>query len=225
MRGQIAAPPAPRFAAAPAGCYIPRAMLRRLYDWTIAHAASRRAPWVLAAVAFTESSFFPIPPDVLLVPMALAARERAFRYAAICTVASVIGGLAGYAIGHFMFETLGRFLISIYGGADGYEKFRCFYAEWGALVILVKGLTPIPYKIVTIASGVAGYDLIAFTLLSVVTRAGRFFLVAALVYWFGPPIREFIERRLTLATTLFAVGLVGGFVALKYLLPSTAAAC
>jgi membrane protein YqaA with SNARE-associated domain len=191
-------------------------MLRRLYDWTIAQAASPRAPWILAAVAFTESSFFPIPPDVLLIPMVLAARERAFRFATVCTIASVLGGLLGYAIGHLLYESIGSWLIRLYGQQGTYEAFRAAYAEWGAWIILIKGLTPIPYKVVTIASGVAGYDLVAFTLLSVVTRAGRFFLVAGLVYWFGPAIRGFVERRLTLVTTLFALGLIGGFVALRY---------
>ena len=191
-------------------------MLRRLYDWTIARAAGPRAPFVLAAVSFAESSFFPIPPDVLLVPMVLAARERAWWFATVCTIASVAGGVLGYTIGHALYDSLGQWLIGLYGLQSRADEFRAWYAEKGAWVILIKGMTPIPYKVVTITSGLAGYDLVAFVLLSAVTRAARFFLVAGLCWRFGTPIRDFVERRLTLVTTLFAVGLVGGFVVLRY---------
>jgi membrane protein YqaA with SNARE-associated domain len=193
-------------------------MLRRLYYWTMAFAGHRHAVWALALVSFTESSFFPIPPDVLLVPMVLAHRERAWRYAAICTVSSVIGGIAGYAIGALLYESVGAWVIQLYGYGDQVEAFRTAYAEWGTWIILIKGLTPIPYKIVTITSGFAGYDFAWFVVLSMITRAGRFFLVAALLHYYGEPVRSFIERRLELVTAGVAVIFVGGFVIARYVI-------
>ena len=193
-------------------------MLRPLYDKVLALSASRHALPALAAVSFAESSFFPVPPDVLLVPMALARPERARLYAFVCTIASVLGGLAGYAIGALLYDTLGKWLISIYGYGDGIEAFRQAYAAWGAWIILIKGLTPIPYKIVTIASGFAGYDLLAFTVLSLITRGARFFLTAELLRIYGQPIRGFIEERLTLVTSGFLAVVVGGFVIAKYVI-------
>jgi membrane protein YqaA with SNARE-associated domain len=193
-------------------------MLRPLYDKVIALSGSRHALPALAAVSFAESSFFPVPPDVLLVPMALARPERARLYALVCTVASVLGGLAGYAIGALLYDTLGKWLISIYGYGDGIEAFRQAYAAWGAWIILIKGLTPIPYKIVTIASGFAGYDLFAFIVLSLITRGARFFLTAELLRIYGQPIRGFIEERLTLVTSGFLAVVVGGFVIAKYVI-------
>jgi membrane protein YqaA with SNARE-associated domain len=179
-------------------------------------AAHRNAKWALATVSFTESSFFPIPPDVLLVPMVLANREKAWQFAGICTISSVIGGMLGYAIGALLYDTLGVWLMSLYGYTDKLEQFRQSYAEWGAWIILIKGLTPIPYKIVTIASGFAGYDFAWFIALSVITRAARFYLVAALLYYYGEPVRGFIEKRLELVMAGFAVILVGGFVVARY---------
>ena len=195
-------------------------MLRSLYDWTMRQASGPQAPRALAVVSFTESSFFPIPPDVLLLPMVLANRERAWFYAGLCTAASVLGGLLGYAIGYFLFKTIGRWVIELYGLQKAFETFRDSYAQWGLWIILIKGLTPIPFKIVTIASGAAHFDLVVCVLATAATRAARFFLVAALIHRFGAPIRDFIERRLTLVTTIFAVGLIGGFVVIRYLLPS-----
>ena len=191
-------------------------MLRRLYDWIMALAESPKALWAMAAVSFTESSFFPIPPDPMLVPMVLANRRRAFLIATVCTIASVLGGIVGYYIGH-SFEWLAQWIISIYAKPDSMANLQAWYAEYGLWVILVKGLTPIPYKLVTIWSGLMGFDLKVFIAASVVTRGARFFLVATLLYFFGEPIRAFIEKRLTLVTTLFFVVLVGGFVALRYL--------
>jgi membrane protein YqaA with SNARE-associated domain len=188
-------------------------MLRRLYDWVLELAAKPWAPKALAAVAFVESSIFPIPPDVMLLPMCLAKPARAFRFAGICTVGSVLGGLLGYAIGAFLYDTLGQFLIKLYGYGDKVEAFRAAYAEWGAWIILIKGATPIPYKVITIASGFAGYNLLWFTLLSIVTRGVRFYLVATLIYFWGEPAREFIERRLGLVMLAFAVIFVAGFYA------------
>ena len=191
-------------------------MLRKLYDKVIDLSRGPNALPALAVVSFTESSFFPVPPDVVLVPMALANPNKARLYALVCTIASVLGGLLGYAIGALLYDTLGKWLISIYGYGDSVEAFRAAYAEWGAWVILIKGLTPIPYKIVTIASGFAGYDLLMFTVLSIITRGARFFLEAELLRIYGEPIREFIERRLTLVTTGFLAAVVGGFFIAKY---------
>jgi membrane protein YqaA with SNARE-associated domain len=192
-------------------------MLRRLYMRTLALAASPRAPWWLAVVAFAESSFFPIPPDALLIPMALARPDRAWRFATICTVASVVGGALGYLIGYAVFDQLARPLIDLYGYGDRFVAFQQLYARYGLWVILIKGLTPIPYKIVTIASGAAKFDFWVFMAASIVTRAARFFIVAALLRAFGNPVRDFIERRLTLVTSLLAAGIVGGFLVLRLL--------
>jgi membrane protein YqaA with SNARE-associated domain len=187
-------------------------MLRRLYDWCIAAADKPYATWIIVAVSFAESSFFPIPPDVMLIPMSLARPQRAYRYAALCTVASVVGGILGYAIGALLYDSLGAWLIQFYGYGDKVEAFRHAYAEWGAWIILLKGLTPIPYKIVTITSGFAGYNLPAFVLLSIVARGVRFFAVAFLINRYGPWAREIIEKRLGMWTAIFAGTLVLGFV-------------
>ncbi len=188
-------------------------MLRRLYDWVLDLSARPWAPKALAAISFIESSVFPIPPDVMLVPMCLAKPGRAFWYAGICTVASVLGGLLGYAIGALLYDTLGQFLIRLYGYGDKLETFRAAYAEWGAWIILIKGATPIPYKVITIASGFAGYNLFWFTVLSIITRGVRFYLVAALLYFWGEPARAFIERRLGLVMLVFVIIFIGGFYA------------
>ena len=191
--------------------------MRRLYDWVMGLAQHPRAIPAMGVVSFAESSFFPIPPDVMLVPMVLANRHKAFTIAAVCTVTSVLGGLLGYAIGYYFFETIGAWVIKTYGLQAGMEKFRDEFARWGIWVILIKGLTPIPYKLVTIASGAAHFDLFTFVWASIVTRGARFFLVAALLWKFGEPIHSFIERRLTLVTWAFLIALVGGFVAFRYI--------
>ena len=192
-------------------------MLRRLYDWVIGLARHRHAIPAMGVVSFLESSFFPIPPDVMLIPMVLANRTKAFRIALVCTVTSVAGGLFGYAIGYYFFETIGAWVVDAYGLQDGMAKFRADFDRWGTWIILIKGLTPIPYKLVTIASGAAHFDLFTFVWASIVTRGARFFLVAALLWKYGPPIRTFIEERLTLLTWLFLIALVGGFVIVRYL--------
>jgi membrane protein YqaA with SNARE-associated domain len=192
-------------------------MLRRLYDWVIRLAGHPRAIPILGVVSFLESSFFPIPPDVMLVPMVLANRDKAFRIALVCTVCSVLGGLLGYAIGYYFFETIGEWVVRTYGLQSGLATFRAGFAEYGIWIILIKGLTPIPYKLVTIASGAAHFDLFTFVWASIVTRGVRFFVVAALLWKFGEPIRAFIEKRLTLVTWLFLIALVGGFIVLRYL--------
>lgn len=193
-------------------------MLRRLYDWTLAMAAHRRAPWVLAGVSFVESSVFPIPPDVMLIPMVLAQRAKAWAYAALCTVASVIGGLAGYAIGYFLFDAIGRPLLDFYGYAEAFQSFSERYNTYGAWIVFLAGVTPFPYKVITIASGATGLNLVVFMVASVLARGLRFFLVSALLYWFGPPIKDFIEQRLGLVTTVFFILLFGGFILVKYVL-------
>lgn len=188
------------------------AMLKRIYDWCIDAAHKPYALWIMGAVAFAESSFFPIPPDVMLIPMSLARPQRAWLYATVCTVTSVLGGLLGYAIGALLFDSVGHWLIQVYGLGDKVDAFRASYAEWGAVIILVKGLTPIPYKLVTITSGFAGYSLLLFTLCSIVARGGRFFVAAILLNRYGDQIRSAIERHLGLWVAIGAVVLVLGFV-------------
>jgi membrane protein YqaA with SNARE-associated domain len=190
-------------------------MLHRLYMRTLALAASPRATWWLFGIAFAEASFFPVPPDALLIPMALARPDRAWRFATICMVGSVIGGALGYLIGYAVFDQLARPLIQLYGYGDRFAAFQALYARWGLWVILIKGLTPIPYKIVTIASGAAHFNFWVFMMASLLTRGARFFLVATLLRFFGSPVRDFIERRLTLVTSLLALGVIGGFVVLR----------
>ena len=171
----------------------------------------------MAAVSFAESSFFPIPPDVVLVPVVLANRERAYWIAFVCTVASVLGGMLGYAIGAFLMETVGQWLVSFYGLAEGIAGFEEMFLKYGAAIILIKGLTPIPYKLVTIASGIAGYPFLLFVLLSLLTRGFRFFLIAFLLKRYGEPVQEFIERRLTLIGWAILIALVAGFAAVTLL--------
>jgi membrane protein YqaA with SNARE-associated domain len=192
-------------------------MMRRLYDWMMGLATHTNAPIALFCVAFIESSFFPIPPDVMLVPMVLAQREKAFWFAGIATVGSVIGGAFGYAIGYFLYDYIGQPVLNFYGYAGRFQEFANLFNEWGVWILIIKGMTPIPFKVVTIAAGVAKMDLAAFIGASIIARSMRFYLVAALLYFFGQPIREFIEHRLTLVTTVFVVFLVGGFVAIKFL--------
>ena len=192
-------------------------MLRRFYDRVLALAASPRAPWWLAAISFAESSFFPVPPDALLVPMVLARPERAYRLALICTLASVAGGVLGYVIGYALYDAVAGPLIRFYHYEAAAESFVQRFQEYGLWVILIKGLTPIPYKIVTIASGLAHFNFGVFLAASVLTRGARFFLVAALLRRYGSPVREFIERRLTLVTSVTAAGIVFGFVVLRFI--------
>lgn len=190
-------------------------MIRRLYDWTMRAAAGPRAEQALGAVAFAESSFFPVPPDVMIIPMVLARPRAAWRIATIATAASVAGGLFGYLIGAALFETVGRVLIELYGYADEFARFQMLYHDYGFWIVLIGGLTPFPYKVVTIASGVASYPLLPFILGSVATRGARFFLEAALLRWFGPPLRAFIERWLGWLATAFVLLLIGGFALLR----------
>jgi membrane protein YqaA with SNARE-associated domain len=192
-------------------------VLRRFYDRVMRLAHHRHAAWALFAVSFAESSFFPIPPDVMLIPMVLADRRKAFLYAGICTLASVLGAFLGYWIGYALYETVGRSIIAFYGAGARVQGLIDQFNEIGFWIILGKGLTPIPFKLVTIACGIARFDLTQFAIACVITRGFRFFLEAGLLYRYGQPIQDFIERRLTLVTSGFLVLLIGGFVALKYL--------
>lgn len=187
-------------------------MLKRLYDWFIAAADKPSALWIMGAVSFAESSFFPIPPDVMLVPMSLARPQRAWLYAVVCTLTSVAGGIVGYAIGAGLYDSVGLWLMHLYGLTDKVEAFRASYAEWGAWIIIGKGLTPIPYKLVTITSGFAGYNVWLFILCSLIARGGRFFIVAVLLNRYGDVIRAEIERRLGFWVAVGAAVLVLGFV-------------
>ena len=191
-------------------------MIERLYRRLLLLAAGPRAPIWLAVIAFAEASFFPLPPDALLIPMALARPRQAWRLAAICTVASVAGGAFGYLIGYALYAAVAQPLLHVYGYEPAFDRFRQTFAEYGFWVILLKGLTPIPYKIVTIASGAAGFSFAVFMVASLITRGARFFLIAALLRRFGDPVRVFVERRLTLVTSMVVLGVVAGFVVLRY---------
>jgi len=192
-------------------------MLRRAYDWCIAAADKPYALWLMGAISFAESSFFPIPPDTMLIPMSLAHPKRAWTFATVCTLASVAGGVLGYAIGALLYDTLGHWLISLYGYGNKVEAFRQAYAQWGTWIILIKGVTPIPYKIVTIASGFAGYNLFMFVLLSFVARGMRFYLLAFLLNRYGAQARAIIEERLGFWVTAGAIVLIAGIIAALYL--------
>lgn len=192
-------------------------MLRRLYDWCIAAADKPYAPWLLGAISFAESSIFPIPPDTMQIPMSLARPKKAWFYATICTVTSVAGGVLGYVIGAYLYDSVGHWLISIYGYGDKVEAFREAYARWGTLIILLKGVTPIPYKIVTITSGFAGYNLFLFIIFSFIARGVRFYLSAFLLNRYGARVRAAIEERLGFWVVVGVVVLIVGIIAALYL--------
>lgn len=187
-------------------------MLRRMYDWTVQLADKPYALKALAVVSFAESSFFPIPPDVVLAPMAMAHPERAWRYATICTIASVLGGMAGYMIGSMLFDTVGLWMLNLYGYASKIETVKAFYAEYGVYFILIKGLTPIPFKVVTIVSGAMDFNFPLFVALATITRGARFFLIAGLFNRFGGPMKAFIERNLAAVALGSVAVIVLGFV-------------
>ncbi|HYE45894.1 MAG TPA: YqaA family protein [Caulobacter sp.] len=200
-------------------------MLRKLYDWVMGLAGSRHAPTALFAVSFAEASFFPIPPDVMLAPMVLKRPDRAWFYAFICTLASVLGGIAGYAIGYYLID-LGRWLLSLSGNGGDLDTFQCWVKEYGAWVVLIKGLTPIPFKLVTIAMGMGKLSLPIFILTATLTRGARFFLVAGVVKVAGPAMLPVIEKRLGMVAVGVIALIVAGFVIAHYLGGGTApAAC
>ncbi|WP_417248817.1 YqaA family protein [Celeribacter sp.] len=192
-------------------------MMRRLYDWTLSLAQSPQALWALALIAFIESSVFPIPPDILMIPLIIARPREAFKIAGIATVASVAGGMLGYWIGYGAFESIGRPVLEFYGKDAYFDEFAAKYNEWGAWAVLIAGVTPFPYKVITILSGATSLSLPVFMVASVAARALRFFVVAALLWKFGAPIRDFIERRLGLVFAILVILLLGGFYAVKYL--------
>ncbi len=192
-------------------------MLRRIYDWCIVAADKPFAPWLMGAVSFAESSIFPIPPDTLLIPMSLARPDKAWSFATLCTVTSVAGGVLGWVIGAYLYDTIGHWLIQMYGYGDKVEAFREAYARWGTWIILLKGVTPIPYKIVTITSGFAGYNLWLFIIFSFVARGMRFYLTAFLLNRYGARAREIIEKRLTFWFTVSLAVLIVGIIAALYL--------
>ncbi len=192
-------------------------MIRRLYDWTLSLAGSRHAMWALAIVAFVESSVFPIPPDVLMIPMIIARPRIAFQIAALATVSSVLGGLAGYWIGAQAFEQIGRPILESLGKADAMAEFNNRFNDFGFWPVLIAGVTPFPYKVITIMSGWTGLPLATFIVTSIIARGLRFFVVAGLLWKFGEPIRDFIEKRLGLMFILFILLLIGGFYVVRFL--------
>ncbi|WP_162654755.1 YqaA family protein [Lentilitoribacter sp. Alg239-R112] len=191
-------------------------MIRRLYDWTMSLAATRHAEKGLASVSFLESSVFPIPPDVLLIPMVIANRDKWVRIALICTLFSVLGAFLGYFIGAFLYETIGKAVLEFYGKADSFDKISQWYNTHGGWGVLFAAVTPFPYKVLTIFSGATGLNLVTFAIVSIIGRAARFFLVAYLLRKFGEPIRLFIEKYLGLLFALFLILLIGGFYAVRY---------
>ena len=191
-------------------------MLRRLYKWCIDAADKPHATWLMGIISFVESSFFPVPPDAMLIPMSLARPDRAWFYASVCTLTSVAGGLLGYFIGAVLYDSIGQWVISLYGLGGKAEAFREAYAYWGTWIILIKGVTPIPYKLVTIVSGFAGYNLALFVLLSLIARGMRFYLVAFLLNRYGMQARATIEKRLELWVTISAIVLIVGIAVAIY---------
>lgn len=192
-------------------------MIRRLYDWTMSLADHPRALWALFAVAFLESSVFPIPPDILMIPMILAAPTRAWRIAGVALAGSVLGGILGYAIGALAFDSIGQPILSALGKADSAAEFNQKFNDFGFWPVLIAGLTPFPYKVITIMSGWTGLPFGTFVATSLIARGLRFFIIAALLKRFGAPVRDFIEKRLGLVFTAFVLLLLGGFALTHYL--------
>lgn len=190
-------------------------MLEKIYRWTMEKAGHRHAVWWLSAISFIESSVFPIPPDVLLIPMVLAAPSRWFYLAAMCTLSSVAGGYLGYAIGYYAMETIGYPILAAFHLVEKFHAFKPLVDEYGVWVIIVKGATPIPYKLITIAAGAFDFDLLQFSFASFIARGMRFFLVAALLYKFGPPIQRFVEKRLKLVMLAAVILVLAGFAVLR----------
>lgn len=194
-------------------------MFKKLYAWMLNKAASPAATPLLAGVSFIESSVFPLPPDIMLVPMCLANRKKAFWFAFVCSIASVMGGLLGYAIGFFLFETVGKWILNFYGGADNaYEAFKNSFDQYGFWLVLMAGFTPFPFKVITICSGLTKLNLGVFILASAVSRSGRFFLEATLIYIYGDKIRNLLEKHLELITVLFFMLLICGFLLIKFII-------
>lgn len=193
-------------------------MLKRLYEWMLEKAGHPQATKWLSGISFAESSFFPIPPDVMLAPMCLAKPERSYWYALVCTISSVLGALLGYAIGYFLFETVGIAILDFYGAAEKFDVFAQNFNEQGWIVVLLAGFTPLPFKVITIAAGSTAMPIYILIGAAIIARSARFFLVAILLRYFGPPMKEWIDKNFALATTIGGVLFVGGFIAVRYLL-------
>ena len=193
-------------------------LLRKLYDWTLEKSKDPKAPWFLAVISFSESSFFPIPPDIILIPMVIAKRAKAWFFAFICTISSVLGGVSGYLIGYFFYLTIGEFIIELYSLQNEFINFKLKYEDgiWLWFVFFA-GLTPFPFKIITIASGALKINMISFVAIALVSRGLRFYLVATLLKFFGNYIKEYIDKYFNLLTTIFFILLIGGFIFFKYL--------
>lgn len=192
-------------------------MTKKIYQWMTDAVTKKNALWILAVISFVESSFFPIPPDIMLIPMVIAAPKNAWKIAGVATIASVIGGYLGYIIGFYGYDLIAHPLLEFYGYLDKFEIFKQYYNEYGAWIVFGAGITPFPYKVITIASGAVGLDLVVFGLASIAARGLRFYIVAGLLYCFGAPIKSFIEKHLGLLTIVFFVLLIAGFVLIKYL--------
>ncbi|UKJ73017.1 YqaA family protein [Azospirillum brasilense] len=191
-------------------------MLKPLYNRILKLSARKDAVWWMSAVSFAESSFFPLPPDVMLVPMCLAEPKKLWRYTNICALASLIGGLFGYAVGFYLFESVGRLIIDFYNAQDSFQRFQDMFAEFGPWFLILKGITPIPYKLLTITAGFAHLDLTVFILCSIVARFSRFYMIAILLHFYGPQVRDIIEKRLMLVTTVLLVIIIGGLLSFKF---------
>ncbi|KAA0681089.1 YqaA family protein [Roseomonas genomospecies 6] len=191
-------------------------MLRPLYNRILQLSARKDAVWWMSAVSFAESSFFPLPPDIMLVPMCLAEPKKLWRYTNICALASLIGGLFGYAVGFYLFESIGRLIIDLYNAQESFQRFQDMFAEFGPWFLILKGITPIPYKLLTITAGFAHLDLTVFILCSIVARFSRFYMIAILLHFYGPQVRDIIEKRLMLVTTVLLVIIIGGLLSFKF---------
>ncbi len=193
-------------------------IIRRLYDWVLHWAETPYGMWALFLIAFAESSFFPIPPDVLLIALAISIPTRAFHFAMVATIGSLIGGIAGYGIGMFGYDSIGRPIVEFYHGQEIMQAIKERYDEYGFWGVLVAAITPLPYKIFTISSGMFSFDFFQFMIASIIGRSVRFFAVAGLIWKFGKPIKGFIDKYFNLLATLFIILLIGGFIIIKYLL-------
>ncbi len=190
-------------------------IFRKLYDWTLEKASRKEASWFLSIVSFAESSFFPIPPDIILIPMVLAKRAKAFFYALICTLSSVLGGVFGYIIGLMLFNSIGMFLINFYHFDEQVTQFKNYYNSYGAWIVIIAGFTPFPFKVITIASGLFQLNFIIFILCSFFSRGARFYIVTGLLYFFGDKIKIFIDKYFNLLTIIFFILLIGGILIIK----------
>lgn len=192
-------------------------MLRRLYDWIIARSTHKDAVWWMAGISFAESSFFPLPPDIILIPMCLAHPKKLWWYTNICALASMLGGLVGYGIGYLFFESAGRWLFDLYNMWDSYHAFKDTFETFGPWFLILKGITPIPYKLLTIMAGIAEMNFVVFALCSVVARFSRYYIGAILLHFYGPQVQQIIEKRLMLVTTIMLVIVIGGLVSIRFI--------